>query len=344
MTTVAVSGINAVDNPGPGTGVARCLKESDLSARLIGLAYDTLEPGIYMDWLFDKSYILPYPSSNSSIILERLDYINEKEKLDIVIPVLDVEMPLYMSIEKELEKMGIRIMVPGVRGFQMRSKSKLSEIGPQIGLKVPVTEVVAESSGVAEACRKIGFPCFVKGPFYEAVKVNSLDQAIKTVHVLASKWGFPVMVQECITGDEYNCAGLADGRNGTGMIAVKKVATTSLGKAWTIVSVRNSKIFEAADLMIQKLQWRGAFELELILERDTNEFYCIEINPRFPAWIYMSCACGINLPERMVKSLLGIRHQTRSDYDAGKMMIRYTSEMIRDIQDIENVSIKAETW
>ena len=49
---VGVSGINAVDNPGPGIGVARSLKEDPgLDVRIIGLAYDAMEPGIYMDWI-----------------------------------------------------------------------------------------------------------------------------------------------------------------------------------------------------------------------------------------------------------------------------------------------------
>ena len=53
---IGVSGINAVDNPGPGVGVARSLKEdTSLNARIIGLAYDAMEPGIYMDWVVDRT-------------------------------------------------------------------------------------------------------------------------------------------------------------------------------------------------------------------------------------------------------------------------------------------------
>ncbi|MDZ7767298.1 MAG: hypothetical protein U5K00_23260 [Melioribacteraceae bacterium] len=70
---IAVSGINAVDNPGPGVGVARSLKEDpDLNVKVIGLAYDAMEPGIYLDWLIDKTFILPYPSSGKDALLERL--------------------------------------------------------------------------------------------------------------------------------------------------------------------------------------------------------------------------------------------------------------------------------
>ena len=63
---VGVSGINAVDNPGPGIAVARSLKEdSDLNVRIVGLAYDAMDPGIYMDWVVDQSFMMPYPSGNA---------------------------------------------------------------------------------------------------------------------------------------------------------------------------------------------------------------------------------------------------------------------------------------
>ncbi len=57
--TIGITGINSVDNPGPGTGVARSLREATSSPRTIGLAYDATEPGLYMDWLFDRWYMMP---------------------------------------------------------------------------------------------------------------------------------------------------------------------------------------------------------------------------------------------------------------------------------------------
>jgi carbamoyl-phosphate synthase large subunit len=104
--TIAISGINAIDNPGPGTGIARSLKESGLSIRTIGFAYDSMEPGIYMDWVIDKSYILPYPSGDVESFVNRLLNIHEKEKINVLISALDAELPVYMKIAPELEKQG----------------------------------------------------------------------------------------------------------------------------------------------------------------------------------------------------------------------------------------------
>ena len=95
---IGVSGINAIDNPGPGIGVARSLKEDkDLDVRIVGLAYDAMEPGIYMDWVVDKSFILPYPSGDGDAFIERLLYIKQTYGLDVIIPNLDAELPLYIK-------------------------------------------------------------------------------------------------------------------------------------------------------------------------------------------------------------------------------------------------------
>jgi len=79
-------------------------------------------------------------------------------------------------------------------------------------------------------------------------------------------------------------------------------------------------------------------EFEVLLENKTHDFYLLEINPRFPAWVYFSAACDINLPERMVRHLLGMEYDDHSNYKSGKLMIRYTSEKVKDIADFEKIT------
>ncbi len=342
--TIAVSGINAADNPGPGTGIARSLKESGLDVKIIGLAYDSMEPGIFMDWLIDKSYILPYPSGDSESYLTRLSYIHQKESIDILISALDVELPLFMSLKTQIENMGIKMLIPDYHTFMARDKSKLDDLAPKIGLKSPKTLSMTAVADIDKAAEDFGFPMMIKGPFYEAAKVKSLPEAQKEFYNLSAKWGFPIIAQEFITGEEYNLIGLGDGKgNDLGHVATKKMMITKLGKVWTNVSIVNDKMFKAAEEFITQFRWSGGYELELIQEAKSDELYLIEINPRFPAWLYMATGCGINLPERMVKYLLNIEHDTHSDYQAGKTLIRYTGELIRSMADFENLAMMGES-
>ena len=342
--TVAVSGINAADNPGPGSGIARSLKESSLDVRVIGLAYDVMEPGIYMDWLIDKSYIMPYPSGDTESFLSRLLYINQREKIDILIPALDVEIPLFTKYKAVIENAGIKVLLPTTEAFAMRDKTKITSFAPKIGLKAPATMNIATLAELDKAIEQLEFPLVIKGQFYEAYKVKSRDDAIKQFYNISAKWGLPVIAQQFIEGDEYNLIGLGDGKgNEMGAVATKKMTITNQGKIWTNVSIRNEKIFAAAQKFVQATKWGGGFELEIMMEARSGELYLIEINPRFPAWIYMATGCGINLCERLVKLLIGQEYDTHSDYEAGKTLIRYTAEMIKSITDLETLSINGES-
>ena len=337
--TIAVSGINAVDNPGPGTGICRSLKESGLKVRTVGLAYDAMEPGIYMNDVVDVSYIMPYPSSDEASFLSRLQYIHSVEKIDVIISCLDAELPVMMDIKDELQKTGIKTLLPEKDVYKLRDKTNLKSLAEKINIKVPEYFPCTSVSDLHSAIQKTGFPCMVKGPFYEAFKVSSVKEATETFNTIAHKWGYPIIVQKFVKGDEYNVVGCGDGKGGDmGVFAMRKMTTTKLGKVWNAISISNKRLIDATRQMVSYLKWAGGFEFEVLMEENTMDIYLLEVNPRFPAWVYMASACGINLPERLVKHLLGKEHETHSDYKSGKLMIRYTAETIRDISDFEKVT------
>jgi carbamoyl-phosphate synthase large subunit len=57
----------------------------------------------------------------------------------------------------------------------------------------------------------------------------------------------------------------------------------------------------------------------------------------------MASGCGINLPERMVKHMLQIPYETHSDYEAGRIMVRYTDETICDMNLFEKLTTFGES-
>ena len=107
---IAVTGLNNTDNPGPGIPVIRGIKDSDaFDVRIIGLAYENLEPGIYMHDLVDKTYQIPYPTAGIELLIQRLEYINSIENIDMLIPNFDAELYSFMKSADKLKKMGIII-------------------------------------------------------------------------------------------------------------------------------------------------------------------------------------------------------------------------------------------
>ncbi|MHC4872569.1 MAG: ATP-grasp domain-containing protein [Planctomycetota bacterium] len=340
---IGVTGINAVDNPGPGVGVARSLQEApDLDVEIIGLAYDAMDPGIYMDWVVDKSYLLPYPSNSGEDYIERLLDIKREYGLDFVIPNLDAELPIYIKYSERLEAYGIKTFLPTMQQFRLRGKDQLAEIADKVEINLPQTEIVSSHAELAEAIQRIGLPVMVKGIFYKAHLCSTVQEAQAHFDEIAAEWGYPIIVQKVVGGTPLNVVGVGDGEGGNlGLCCVKKVNLTSLGKIWTGVSVNNRAMLAAADKFIKEFRWRGPFELECLVEN--NEVSLIEINPRFPAWVYFASGIGMNLPAQMIRLSTGNYPELLNTAEAGKLFIRYTYDIVADMDKLQTIVTTGES-
>jgi carbamoyl-phosphate synthase large subunit len=337
--TIGVSGMNAVDNPGPGIGVARSLREAeDFDVRIIGLVYDAMEPGIYMDWVVDDAFLLPYPSAGHEVYRERLLQVRERTGMDFVIPTLDTEMPFYMKHTDELAALGLRTFVPSAEQYRLRGKDRLGELAAALELDLPATEIVASERDLERAVDRIGTPVMVKGAFYKAYRAYTTKEALGHYHKLVAEWGYPILVQEVVEGEELNVVAVGDGEGGLlGSVGVKKMWITELGKIWTGVTIRHPPMLRATARFMELYRWRGPMELECIVDGDT--VYLVEINPRFPAWTYLATGVGVNLPARMVRHALGMPAPAAGagDYAAGQLFVRYTYELVTDMLRFQNM-------
>ncbi|GAI56096.1 unnamed protein product, partial [marine sediment metagenome] len=126
--SVALTGLNNTDNPGPGVPVIRGIRESAVfDARIIGLAYENLEPAIYMHDVVDKTYQVPYPSEGTDVLIQHILKIHEKDPFDVLIPNFDAELYAFMRAEETLEKAGISTFLPTLEQFEERHKSNLPD-------------------------------------------------------------------------------------------------------------------------------------------------------------------------------------------------------------------------
>jgi len=341
--TVAVTGLNNIDSPGPGVPMIRALRDSEFfDVRIVGLAYENLEPGIYMPGLADKIYMIPYPSEGVQALLERIEFINSREKIDVLIPNFDSELYTFMKSGKRLEAMGIRTFLPGLFQYEERHKANLPAFGEKYGLNVPDSVEITSIDDINKLLEKFDFPMVVKGKFYDAYIAGNKEQVANFFHRIAAKWGLPVVVQEFVRGTEVNVVALGDGKGNTiGAVPMRKQYITDKGKAWGGVTLDDQNMLDLTHRLISETKWRGGMELELIKTSD-NELFLIEINPRIPAWVYLAVGAGQNLPEALVKMALGIEVRPFTGYQVGKMFVRYSYDLIVDIDKYERISTKGE--
>ncbi len=336
---IAVTGLNAIDSPGPGVAVIRAIRDGmDRPVRIIGLAYESLEPGIYMDDICDKTYQISYPAAGAEVLYNAIKVIHDKEKIDLIIPNFDAELFNFITIAPRLKAIGINSFLPSLEMFDARDKLNLFAFGQKHGLLVPKDRVIYSVNDLYLIGEEFGYPLVVKGKFYDAVVAYTLEQAQKAFYKISAKWGYPIIVQQYIAGTEVNIAALGDGEGkAISVIPMKKMYITDKGKAWAGITLEDESLLELARKIVVATKWRGGFEVE-VMKTVNDELYIMEINPRFPAWIYLSAGAGQNQPASLVKMALGEKLLPFTSYEVGKLFIRYSWDLIVDLSEFQQFS------
>lgn len=340
---VAVTGLNAADDPEPGIAVIRSIRDSgQWEGKIIGLAYDALDTGIYDQSLLDEVYLLPYPLDSSGL-WQRLKDITRKTRIDVLIPLLDLELLSLPSLAPSLKEMGINLLLPSIPKVIMQVKLKLDEFCQKNDIKYPKQMVVASPDKIAPNIKELGMPVVIKGIVHESHPAFSAEEALIYFNKIKMRWGLPIIMQQYIPGEEYNTDCLTD-REGKliGAVAMRKLGITDKGKAWSGVTVKDEELLNLTKDILSKLNWVGPIELEFIKQRSSGNYYLMEINPRFGTWIYLAANAGQNLPLAAIQIAMGEKVEPFPPYEAGLMFVRYSLDLICPMEYLANLSTEGE--
>jgi carbamoyl-phosphate synthase large subunit len=198
------------------------------------------------------------------------------------------------------------------------------------------------TDGMTRLLKKFGFPLVVKGVYYGAYVAYTEADAVASFRYYEATWGLPVIVQQHLAGDEYNVCALGDGTGATiGAVAMRKLALTDKGKGWSGVTVGSPELLALAARVVEALKWRGPLEVEVIAEGGalTEEaLHVIEVNPRFPAWCYLTAASGQNLPAACARLAMGQPVTALPPYQTGRMFVRISLDQVADMATFGQLS------
>ncbi len=344
MATVAVTGLHSGENPQAGCGTVRCLRRWDADVEIVGLVYDVLESGVYASPRPDRVFQLPYVSAGREAMVGRLAAIHERLSVDVLLPTLDTEIPLWIEAEEALRTRGIRTLLPSMEAYRARRKQELPTLGAACGCPTPDSTSVWDVAGATVAAERIGYPVVLKGAIAGARDAFTPEQTRDAFHRLVERWGAPVVVQKRIEGTEFDVAAVGDGCGGipSGCCDIRKTLRSELGKGFGGLTVRNAPLERLAARVVEHLEWAGPLELEFVEDGDSGRFYLIEVNPRLPAWVDFAAACGRNLPAMGVEALLRGQWPSAGTWEAGKVFLRHSVDLVCDVEDVGQLSSAGE--
>lgn len=346
---VGVTGLNASDNPAPGVSVIRSLRDAkEFTGRIVGLTYDGLDAGAYTNGLADDVYLIPYPSQGTEALLDRLNTVREETGLNVVMPTLDSELPGFIGLAAQLRELGIHSFLPTKEQFDLRSKGHLMKLAERAELPTPKTVTLNDEAQLFDALKELDYPLWVKGVFYGARRAVSADEAVAAFHGTVAEWGVPVLLQEQVSGEEFDIAAVGDGEGGLiSAVPMKKTFLTDKGKGWAGVTVKDPELLRVTRQFMRASRWRGPCEVEVMRTENkstttngADSYVLLEVNPRFPAWIYLSAGAGSNLPMHALRLALGqeIDLQEAGSYESGTMFVRIAWDQLVPMSEFEQLA------
>lgn len=289
--------------------MARALHK--LGHEVSSLSHSKCSSGYTTRWV-DHKYMCPEPVSHAEEYRKCFYEHIKEHKYDLIIPMLD-EGADFLSQEKaNVEKLGIRAAIEDYETFQKANdKQKLMELCREYSLPHPRTEELVKGD-LKKAADYVGFPAMIK-PNISAgakgiVKVDDMQELEEKFPDIEKHFGQCTLQQYVEQPDYYyNVMLYRDHKGGYPaytIIKIRRFFPLKGGSSCYSETVVHNELLQACKVMLEKLNWTGFADIDVLEDKRTGELKIIEINPRTPSSFQASFAAGVNFAEIIVEDYL----------------------------------------
>ena len=211
--------------------------------------------------------------SDEGYIPQLLD-VCRREQIDALIPTIDTDLLPLAQNKALFEKTGTKVFISTEDKIRLcRDKRLTADYLLSLGLKTPVPVDNWQKY-------KSGYPCFIK-PLDGSSSINAYKISdVKELKGFAKKIpGY--IVQPFIDGTEYTVDIFCDYVGNPLLVTPRVRLAIRSGEVLKTEIAQDDRIIEECLQIIADFKPCGAATIQLIRQRETEEDYFIEINPRF---------------------------------------------------------------
>lgn len=273
----------------------------------------------------DESFIVPGIYDDNYI--ESIEEIIQKEQVDAVISLNDLELPILSEIKSRLEKFGCKVIVSDKRPINISfDKWETNRFLESIGLKYPKTYIHLEEATKALNNKELNFPLVIKPRWgsasigidfpedYRELELGYELQLLKLKRTILAEASsedldHAILIQEKLGGIEYGMDILNDFEGnyvGTFVREKKAMRGGETDKASSVIDSRFEKIGRQIG---ENLKHIGNLDCDLF--EYNNELYVLELNPRFGGGYPFSHEAGVNTAAIYIEWLKGNKDVSR---------------------------------
>lgn len=286
------------------------------SGKILAADMDITAPALAVA---DQAVLVPEVYADNYV--DKLKDICRSEKVDALISLNDLELPVLAAARKDFEELGVRLIISREEVVDICfDKYKTIEFCAKIEVATPLTYLNLEEAKKAIDSGQLHFPVVVK-PRWGSASVGiefprSLEElelayrlALKKIsHSIlaeASKQDLEqsVIIQEKINGKEYGLDILNDFSGSTRQVYTKEKLAMRAGETDKSVLRRSAELEDIGFRVGKALGHIGNVDCD-VFEKD-GKFYLLEINPRFGGGYPFSHMSGANYPAAICSWIRG---------------------------------------
>jgi carbamoyl-phosphate synthase large subunit len=269
----------------------------------------------------DKSFLVPPIISPNYI--QTLINICHDYKIDAIIPLFDLDLPVLASAREKFAQHGISVVVSSSEVIEIcNDKWKTHKFLIQIGIPTPKSFIDLESVVTAIEQRLINYPLIIKPRWgmgsiglMEAENQKELEvfyskvqRTIKRSYLAEISEDEPshsVLIQEKLTGKEYGLDIVNDLRGEYVTTFVKEKIAMRSGETDAAVTVYSPQLKALGETLAFHLKHIANLDADVFV--DDKKSYVLELNPRFGGGYPFSHLAGADIPSAIVAWL---QHKT----------------------------------
>lgn len=319
---VYISGWHSGPNPSPGAGIARSLIEGYKNIQIVAVDYSDRSTGLHEDFISDRVIM---PRWKDADLKETINTINSLATPSTTAYISGLDLETLYLVNNGIT-LTDNVLAPP-QAAVMKTLKPASWFAQSLGLSIPKTVQFDSITQATKFAENLGWPVFIKGENYEAKLAKNLLELEDGIDYMLETWGGKVIIQEAIQGMEKSVAFSAYRGKMLDCCTMEKTFQTPEGKTWNGHISRGTIFEDSLKSALMSSNWTGGGEIEMVHQSQTGDLYLIDLNPRFPAWIYGATIAGINLPALLIGSHFNLPAPTLASESAHSEFVRVVREL-----------------
>lgn len=249
---------------------------------------------------------------------------------DLIIPMIDESATFLSSIKKGLSDLYPKTIcaVEDYETFEWANdKQKLMEVCEKYDIVHPKTRAISVET-ITEVAEYVGFPAMIKPNISAGAKgitrVNSIEELQEALPGIVKDFGPCTLQQYVEQPDYYYNVMLFRTKEGKTaaytVIKIQRYFPLKGGSSCYSETVKHPFLVEQCEQCLEKLNWHGFADFDILEDKRTGELKIIEINPRVPSSLQASFAAGVNFGEIFVEEYLGEGKHKEYQYKADQQV------------------------